>query len=100
MDSVRKQGEGEVTADLVGFLTSDPNAGLAAGRPKAMSVILTEPEAFGTGLNAPCKVAAELRRALQDGDSPSRNRGLCRRIDRDFADFSAAPSGCGAVRNV
>jgi len=41
--SVRKIREGEVTADLYGFLTCDPNAEVGAIHPKAMPVILTEP---------------------------------------------------------
>ena len=40
--SVRKVKEGPVRADLFGFLTSAPNAEVAAIHPKAMPVILTE----------------------------------------------------------
>ena len=39
--SVRKVKEGPVTAELFGFLTSAPNAEVAAVHPKAMPVILT-----------------------------------------------------------
>ena len=39
--SVRKVKEGETTNDLFGFLTTEPNDGVAAIHPKAMPVILT-----------------------------------------------------------
>ncbi len=41
--SVRKLKEGEVAADLFGFLTTNANAEVGAVHPKAMPVILTEP---------------------------------------------------------
>jgi putative SOS response-associated peptidase YedK len=37
---VRKAKEGEVTADVFAFLTTDPNAIVAPIHPKAMPVIL------------------------------------------------------------
>jgi putative SOS response-associated peptidase YedK len=40
--SVRKVREGEMTNDLFGFLTTDPNAEVRAIHPKAMPVILTK----------------------------------------------------------
>lgn len=42
--SVRKTKEGEVNADLYGFLTTEPNTVVGDIHPKAMPVILTEPE--------------------------------------------------------
>ncbi len=39
--SVRKVREGEVTADLFGFLTTEPNAEVAVVHPQAMPAILT-----------------------------------------------------------
>ena len=42
--SVRKVRDGEVTADLFGFLTTNPNAEVGAIHPKAMPVILTAAE--------------------------------------------------------
>ena len=42
--SVRKIKEGEVTADLFGFLTTDPNAEVATVHPQAMPAILTTEE--------------------------------------------------------
>ena len=65
--SVRKLKEGEVTTDLFGFLTCDPNAEVGAVHPKAMPVILTEPDEFETWMTAPWEIAAELQRPLPDG---------------------------------
>jgi len=42
--SVRKLKEGEVNADLYAFLTTDANAEVGVVHPKAMPVILTEPD--------------------------------------------------------
>ncbi|AMY68276.1 SOS response-associated peptidase [Frigidibacter mobilis] len=65
--SVRKLKEGEVTADLFGFLTCAPNAEVAPVHPKAMPVILTEPEEWRLWLTAPASEALRLQRPLQDG---------------------------------
>ncbi|GHA19641.1 DUF159 family protein [Devosia pacifica] len=65
--STRKIKEGEVTADLYGFLTCDPNAEVAAIHPKAMPVILATPEEIETWLTAPWEDAVKLQRPLSDG---------------------------------
>jgi len=64
--SVRKLKEGEVTADLFGFLTTEPNAEVAAVHPKAMPVILRTREEVSTWLNAPEPDALLLQRPLPD----------------------------------
>jgi putative SOS response-associated peptidase YedK len=65
--SVRKLKEGEVTADLFGFLTCPPNAEVAPIHPKAMPVILTRPEEWRRWLTAPTTEALQLQRPLPDG---------------------------------
>lgn len=65
--SVRKLKEGEVTAELFGFLTCPPNAEVASVHPKAMPVILTDPMDWRTWLTAPPEIALTLQRPLPDG---------------------------------
>ena len=65
--STRKVKDGPTTDDLFGFLTTDPNAEVAALHPKAMPVILTEPADWAIWLTAPWADAAILQRALPDG---------------------------------
>lgn len=65
--SVRKLKEGEVTADLFGSLTTEPNAEVGAIHPKAMPVNLTTQDEFDVWMTAPAKVALELQRPLPDG---------------------------------
>ena len=64
--SVRKVKDGETEDDLFAFLTCPPNSVVAEVHPKAMPVILTEPEEWATWMSAPIETAAELQRPLDD----------------------------------
>lgn len=65
--SVRKVKEGESTNDLFGFLTTEPNDVVGPIHPKAMPVILTEPEEIEAWLTAPAEQALKLQRPLSSG---------------------------------
>lgn len=65
--SVRRISRGPETIDLFAFLTTQPNAEVGAVHPKAMPVILTEPDECLTWMSAPWEEARSLQRPLADG---------------------------------
>jgi putative SOS response-associated peptidase YedK len=65
--SVRKAREGEVTTDVFGFLTTQPNAEVAKVHPKAMPVILRTKDEFDLWMGADWDKAKSLQRPLPDG---------------------------------
>jgi putative SOS response-associated peptidase YedK len=64
--SVRKVKEGETTNELFAFLTTDPNAEVAAIHPKAMPVILRTQDEIDQWMTAPADEALKLQRPLPD----------------------------------
>jgi putative SOS response-associated peptidase YedK len=64
--SIRKLKDGETTDDLYAFLTCEPNALVAAVHPKAMPVILTEPEEWSRWLTEDWQGAMWLQRPLDE----------------------------------
>ncbi len=64
--SVRKVREGETTNDVIGFLTTEPNALVGRYHPKAMPVILRTADEIETWMSAPAAAALALQRPLPD----------------------------------
>ena len=65
--SVRKAKEGEITTDIFGFLTCQPNAEVRQVHPKAMPVILSTEQERSLWLSAAWQDAVKLQRPLLDG---------------------------------
>lgn len=65
--SVRRVKEGEITADIFGFLTTEPNAEVSTIHPKAMPVILRTPDEFDRWMTAPAAEILKMQKPLPDG---------------------------------
>ena len=63
---MRKVREGETTNDVFGFLTTEPNAEVAAIHPKAMPAILRTRAEIDHWMTVPWSEASTLQRALPD----------------------------------
>ncbi len=73
---VRKIKTGMETTDLFAFLTTEPNREVGVIHPKAMPVILTQPEEIETLMTAPWEQARTLQRPLPDGALVEVGRGV------------------------
>lgn len=64
---MRELTDGETTDDLFGFLTTEANQVVGAIHPKAMSVILAQPDELDVWMKAPVEEVLQLQRFLPDG---------------------------------
>jgi putative SOS response-associated peptidase YedK len=84
--SARKAKEGEITTDIFGFLTCDPNSEVSRVHPKAMPVILTTAEEYHTWPRPLVSGRAQRRRTAilalaprhSSDDSPCQTSSTCR----------------------
>jgi len=95
--SVRKLKEGEVSADLFAFLTTEPNAEVAPIHPKAMPVILTEPEELEAWMTAPWSIAKDLQRPLPDGLLKIVGRGKSDQPEEELPGGDLRPAQGGLI---
>lgn len=64
--SIRKLKDGATTDDLFAFLTCPPNAYVASIHPKAMPVMLVEPQEWSAWLSQDWAEAKILQQSLAD----------------------------------
>lgn len=74
--SVRKIKTGLESCDVAAFLTTEPNAEVAAVHPKAMPVILTTPSERDAWMRGAWDEVHELQRPLADGALTVMERGV------------------------
>jgi hypothetical protein len=84
--------DGEVTADLFGFLTTEPNAEVAIVHPQAMAAILTTEEERETWLRAPWSEASALQLPLPNGSLGVALRGEKQDGTLELVNLAAAAS--------